>query len=118
MLKYKGGENVGTGTYWNFENGTRIDVAKSGMLPGGEGVTYHKIAPATMLIAAPFVGLVYVIILPFLIVGTVVVAAGKVLLDRVVEPLAAAVSFGWRPGEAHLAGKEKGKTKPNNNEPS
>ncbi len=44
MLKYKGGHRVGKGTYWNFSDGTRVDIKHDGILPGDKKVLYRKIS--------------------------------------------------------------------------
>lgn len=55
--------------------------------------------------AAPFIGLAYVVMLPFSFALALVLAAGKGL-SKLAGP---SVSFGWRPVEAYLAGKKKRK---------
>ncbi len=63
------------------------------------------------LFVAPIAGLLYFIALPFIATGTVLAIAGKKALEGVVAVIGGLVSFGWRPSEAHLAGKKKGKKK-------
>ncbi len=61
---------------------------------------------ATMkkIVAGPFIGLAYIVSLPFVFVYALGVAALNGLLGLAGK----SVSFGWRPTEAYLAGK-KGK---------
>jgi len=59
------------------------------------------------LVMAPFVGLAYVIALPFIAIGTVIILVAKKVLLGVAGLAGNLVSFGWRPLEAHLAGKKK-----------
>jgi hypothetical protein len=59
------------------------------------------------LVVAPFAGLLYVIVLPFIAIGTVVAMIGKKALEGMAGLAGDLVSFGWRPLEAHLAGKKK-----------
>jgi len=59
------------------------------------------------LAMAPFVGLAYVITLPFIAIGTVAVAIGKKAVKGLCQLAGSLTSFGWRPLEAHLAGKKK-----------
>ena len=59
------------------------------------------------LVLAPFVGLAYVIGLPFIAIGTVLVVVGKKALAGVVNLAGHLSSFGWRPLEANLSGKKK-----------
>ncbi len=61
------------------------------------------------LLAAPLVGLLYVITLPFIAIGTVLAMVGKKVLGGVATMAGNLISFGWRPSEAHLAGKKKGR---------
>lgn len=54
-------------------------------------------------VAAPFVALAYVVILPFSFFGALAIAAYNGLLT-----LGSRIAiFGWRPTEAYLAGKKK-----------
>lgn len=111
MFKYRGGHKVGKGTYWNLWNGNRVDIADEGMLPGDERATYTRFPPGIVLLVGPVIGLFYVIALPFMAVGTIVTLVGGKLLAGLFNFLGSLVSFGWRPREAHLAGKKKGKKK-------
>lgn len=67
------------------------------------------------LLAAPIVGLLYVISLPFIAIGTVSVMIGKKVLGEVAALVSNLVSFGWRPSEAHLAGKRKERKRKSSN---
>lgn len=72
-------------------------------------------------LAAPFIGLFYVIALPFLFAHTLLVELGGMAAEGVARALDAAGAtavFGWRPSEAYLSGrkgkrarKERGKGK-------
>lgn len=114
MMRFKAGQRVGKGTYWNTSNGTRVDITEEGILPGDEGSTYRKLSTGVMLLAGPVIGLFYVIAMPFMAVGTIVITIGGKLLSSLFNLLGSLVSFGWRPSEAHLAGKKKGKKKEGN----
>jgi hypothetical protein len=109
MMKYRAGQKVGKGTYWNISDGTRVDIADEGTLPGDSTAAYTKFSPGVMLVAGPVVGLFYVIAMPFMAVGTILVMAGGKILSGLADLIGNLVSFGWRPSEAHLAGKKKGK---------
>lgn len=109
MMKYRAGQKVGKGTYWNISDGTRVDISDEGTLPGNSTAVYTKFSPGLMLIAGPVIGLIYVIAMPFMAVGTILVTAGGKILSGLVDLLGNLVSFSWRPSEAHLAGKKKGK---------
>ena len=53
--------------------------------------------------AAPFIGLAYVVALPFTFIIALFAIAGK----GIVELAGGTASFGWRPSEAFLAGRQK-----------
>ena len=111
MFKFKGGQKAGKGTYWNVTDGNRVDIANEGILPGDSNVRYTRFPPGVVLLAGPFIGLFYVIAMPFIAVGTIVTLAGRKIFGSLASLLGSLVSFGWRPSEAHLTGKKKGKKK-------
>jgi hypothetical protein len=55
--------------------------------------------------AGPFIGLAYVVVLPFAFVS----ALGMTALNGILSLVGKSVSFGWRPSEAYLAGKKRKK---------
>jgi len=55
--------------------------------------------------AAPFIGIAYVVSLPFVFAY----ALGSSAVNGLFGMIGKEVSFGWRPSEAYLAGKKKGK---------
>lgn len=55
--------------------------------------------------AAPFIGLAYIVMLPFSFAIALAMALGNTV-SKLAGP---SVSFGWRPVEAYLAGKKKRK---------
>ncbi len=66
------------------------------------------------LAAAPFIGLLYVITLPFLFVGTFAKELAGLAADafgRATGEAGRTVSFGWRPTEAYLGGRKDKKAK-------
>jgi hypothetical protein len=109
MLRYKTGQQVGKGTYWDLSNGQRIDVEQEAILSGTEESTYFRIPVGIMLIAGPFIGLFYVVCLPFVGIATIAsLAAGKIV-NGLLGLVGASLSFEWRPMEAYLSGKKKSK---------
>lgn len=110
MIRFKGGERVGKGTYWNFANGERIDIDGEGILPGED--TYVRMPSSGILVLGPVLGLLYAVFLPFIGIAMLI----KVVVQKVAvagglaSPAKAGVSFGWRPSESYLAGKKKEKT--------
>ena len=103
----KGGHTVKAGTYWNLANGNRVQMEQEGVLPGSGTTRYIKAPVAVMLMAAPVIGLVFAVFLPFIGIAMTVTLVGKKLANTVTEAAAGSMSFGWRPIEAYLAGGRK-----------
>jgi hypothetical protein len=57
------------------------------------------------VVAAPFIGLTYVAVLPFAFLFAIGIAA----LHGIVNTARRSISFGWRPMEAYLSGRKKRK---------
>ncbi len=55
------------------------------------------------VMAAPFIGLAYIVFLPF----TFAHALGSLVTERVLTFASKEAAFGWRPMEAYLAGRKK-----------
>lgn len=62
---------------------------------------------AAMLLLGPVVGLIYVIFLPFVSIGAIIVMVGGKALEKLWSLTRNIVYFGWRPSEAYLSGKKK-----------
>lgn len=71
--------------------------------------TRHRVSENVYwnLLVAPFIGLLYVVALPFIAIATVVAMMVKKVLEGVGSVVVNLFYFGWRPLEAHLAGKKK-----------
>jgi len=107
MRKFKGGHKVGKGTYWNLSSGRREDIRGEGTLPGDESSTYYRVPSILMLLLGPVLGLLYVLTLPFIGIGMVLmVLLGKINV-MVLRVFGRTVSFGWRPVESYLSGKKR-----------
>ena len=102
----KGGNKVAAGTYWNMANGNRVNMEQEGVLPGDGKSRYIKAPVAVMLMAAPAIGLVFAMFLPFIGIAMTLNLIGKKLVDSATSAVAGSVSFGWRPIEAYLAGRK------------
>ena len=107
MLKHNGGERVGKGTYWNLGNGERVDIQEEGVLPGNEKKTYYRMPAAAIIVAAPVLGLMYAMFLPFIGIAMAVKLVGQKIGGGVMETVQGSASFGFRPSESYLAGKKK-----------
>jgi hypothetical protein len=115
MTKHTAGSHAKPGYYLNLSSWSIHGVAEEGeRLPGEPGQSWVAIPTTAALMLAPILGLAFVVFLPF--IGFVLVAqaalrpALKAFRHEAGE-LAATMSPGWRPGEAHLTGKreEEGK---------
>ncbi len=71
----------------------------------------NRMETGVKLLAAPIIGLLYVVSLPFIGIVTLAAVAGRKVLDVVASVAGKTISFGWRPVEAYLAGKKKGQGK-------
>jgi hypothetical protein len=101
-----GGQTAKAGTYWNLSNGSRVQMEQEGVLPGSGTTRYIKAPVAVMLMAAPIIGLVFAVFLPFIGIVMTLNLVGKKLMQGVESAAAGSMSFGWRPIEAYLAGRK------------
>jgi len=108
MFIYRGGYKVGKGTYWNLSNGQRVDVEHDAVLGEGyDGSTFLRMSGGFMLLVGPFLGLLFVLCLPFIGIATIMSLMAKKLVHGLLGLIGKSLSFGWRPREAYLAGKKK-----------
>ena len=105
----KGGHTVKAGTYWNLANGSKVQMEQEGALPGSGETRYIKAPVAVMLMAAPVIGLLFAVFLPFIGIAMTISLIGKKLANVVTEAAAGSMSFGWRPVEAYLVGRKRKK---------
>ena len=102
-----GGERVGLGNYWNFSTGDRVHMEGEGILPGDKSQTYYKAPPAAILAAAPILGLVYAVFLPFIGIAMLASVILKKLFGGLSQSAYRGAAFSWKPSEAYLAGKRR-----------
>lgn len=114
MFKHNGGHTVRKGTYWNSETGSMINVNQMSVLPGKENTVYYRVPFVILFPFGMILGGVYVILLPLIGFITGVSVVGKRAFGGVFSQLRKSVTFGWRPTEAYLAGKNKKETKEKN----
>jgi hypothetical protein len=113
-IRHIGGEKAGKGTYWNYETGDKIRLDVEAVLDGDETVTYYSIPPAMVLMAGPFIGLVYAVMLPFIGIAALL---QQIITKGVAEGvhLAGSVAtFTWSPIRAYLTGRKLKKKKHGN----
>ncbi len=84
MTTFTGTQEVDRGLYLNLKRFSMTMIERRGTLPGTEHDTYRRVPILLMLAAAPLVGLVYVIFLPF--VGFA--AAGVLAAEKAKEAAA------------------------------
>jgi len=101
-----GGHKAAAGTYWNLSNGSRVEMEQEGVLPGSATTRYIKAPAALMLMAAPVIGLVFAVFLPFIGIVMALSVVGKKLAQGVQAAAAGSMSFGWRPVQAYLVGRK------------
>ncbi len=101
-----GGRTVKAGSYWNLANGNRVHMEQEGVLPGDGNIRYIKAPAAVMLMAAPAIGLVFAVFLPFIGLAMALSLIGKKLAAGAASAAVRSVTFGWRPIEAYLAGRK------------
>ena len=114
MKTYAGNDKVARGYYLNRKTFAFAHVAADGgALPGGPEARFVQVPVALVLAAAPVLGGVFVVTLPFIGFGVAAWAVGRALKGGAragAREIAATVAPPFVPGEAHLAGKpgEKG----------
>jgi hypothetical protein len=112
MAKHFGGSPAQSGYYWSPRHWSVTPVPRQGgILPGDPGDTYVKIPLVAAILLAPILGGLFVVFLPFIGFALFLHAVARKLLGAVrkgAAHLAATMSPGWRPGEAHLTGKRGG----------
>jgi hypothetical protein len=109
MARYAGGTLVPGGYYLDARHASIVAVTdEAGMLPGTSASRYVRISWVMVVLLAPVLGGLYVVALPFVGLATMLRWAWAKLTGAAREgaqDLAATVTPGWRPGEAHLTGR-------------
>lgn len=109
--RFQSGGAVQSGYYLNPGRWAIAPIARDGeRLPDGRG-DWMRIPTIAALVLTPILGLTFLMFLPFigfaLFIAHLASPAVRVF-RRSAADLAATVSPGWRPGEAHLTGKSEG----------
>ena len=109
MAKYTSGMKVEGGYYWNASN-WEVEVVPSegGRLKGGSSARYVKVPFPALFVIVPLLGAAFLMFLPLIGFGLFAYALVKKVTGGVKQgaaDLAATVSPGWQPGEAHFTGK-------------
>ncbi|MBF8257922.1 MAG: hypothetical protein HW377_296 [Actinobacteria bacterium] len=107
MQKISGGNQVGEGTYWNLKSGRVVEMKDEGILPGEHNAVYYKV-PFVLLFAWGILsGGLYIVFLPVTIIVMSFYLLGRRVFGGVFGQVRTSISFGWRPTEAYLAGKNR-----------
>lgn len=123
---YTAGQMVRKGMYLDPVTGLRTDMENDGLLPGQDGMRFLRLPAGGMLPVAFVIGLLYVLLLPFIGIATLfsiyilplfglasgVLVVGGRALGAFLALVGRSVSFDWRPSSAHLAGKRRRKVIP------
>ncbi len=109
MKTHAGNEQVTRGYYLDRKRFSLAHVAEDGgRLPGGPESRFVQVPVAVVLAAAPVLGGVFVVALPFIGFGLVAAALARAVTGGAragAREIAATVAPPMVPGEAHLAGK-------------
>ena len=109
MTTINGGSSVKSGYYLSKSAWEIFPVARDGeRLPGEASEHYVKLPMAAVFLIMPVLGGLMVVFLPFIGLALTARAAFNPvvrLFKRSAEDLAATVTPGWQPGEAHFTGK-------------
>ena len=105
---YESGSKVNSGYYFNAARWHVEPIANDGdRLPEGNG-KWMKVPTAAALLLVPILGATFLMFLPFigfaLLAHAMATKAVGVFRTHATE-LAATMSPGWQPGEAHFTGK-------------
>lgn len=114
MKRYYGGEVVKRGIYLSLRRKDLITIENEGELLGGESYdSYVNVPPLAMIVVGPFIGLIYVIFLPFISFAMILgLVARRVWLGvrQIGESLLGVATANWRPGVAYFGrGKQSRK---------
>jgi hypothetical protein len=105
MKRFHGGHQVDSGTYWNAWDLCVVGVDNGATLPGDRNSVYYRIPFALVIPLGAILGGIYVFFLPVVSIVTAVSMLGRRIFGCVLFHARRSISFGWRPTEAYLAGK-------------
>jgi len=114
MASYAGGTLVKSGYYIDGKSFAFVNIARDGeKLPGGPEARFVRVPVLVVMAAAPALGGLLVVALPFIGFGVAAQAIARGLARgarKGAREIAATLAPSLVPGEAHLAGKpaEKG----------
>src|SRR3989304_363761 len=118
MTRHHGTEQVEPGLYVSLKQLAFQHLAKRGPLPGSETDVYYRVPMIAMFLAAPLLGLVYVMFLPligFVMVGYLLGGKGVQLAGNAARQATRVLRPGWDPSLAFLIRSKP--AKPANEQP-
>jgi hypothetical protein len=83
MKRYEGGQTVQPGFYMSIGRKELLNFEETESLPGTEHDTFYSVPVILVLIAGPFIGLLYVMFLPFISVAMVTTLLTKKIAYRI-----------------------------------
>jgi hypothetical protein len=107
MQKISGGHLVGEGTYWNLKSGRLVEMKREGILPEEQDAVYCKVPFILLFLWGIASGALYIVFLPVTIIVMSFYLLGRRVFGGAFGQVRTSISFGWRPTEAYLAGKNK-----------
>jgi hypothetical protein len=111
MASNHGGDAVKGGYYWNLQKWDATFVeGPAGELPGSSNEIYRRIPTLALLFAAPIMGALFVMFLPFIGIALLLQHITRAAIEAAgdtIERVLRSVSPAWRPGMAFLAGKAR-----------
>lgn len=113
MKHYRGSETVEPGLYFNPRQLSFKSVDEEGPLPGNRGDVYRRVPTLALLVVGPFLGLVYVVFLPFIgfaMVTWLLAVKAVHLAAGVASGAARVLKPGWEPSMAFLSRTKPTKT--------
>ena len=120
MTRYYAHQKVEPGIYFNPKELSFKSMDEPGRLPGAdETVTYWRVPALALLVAAPLIGLVYVIFLPlvgFLMLGAVALTKVWALTRELVAWGAVLTRPAWQPARAFFSRGRAAKERRRNEE--
>jgi hypothetical protein len=113
MQRISGGHQVGEGTYWNLKSGRLVEMKSEGILPAEQNAVYYKVPFILLFFWGIASGALYIVFLPVTIIVMSFYLLGRRVFGGAFGQVRTSISFGWRPTEAYLAGKNKKEKKAN-----
>jgi hypothetical protein len=108
MTNYGSGSAVQSGYYFNAARWHVEPIAENGgRLPAGNG-SWIKVPTAALLVLVPVLGATFLMFLPLIGFALVLRALASPVMNLFrasATDLAATMTPGWQPGEAHFTGK-------------